>query len=32
MMALVTNYVGQAHGSLATEAVQRVAGSGSITR
>jgi 4-carboxymuconolactone decarboxylase len=27
MLTLVTNYVGQAHGSLAMEAVQRVAGS-----
>jgi hypothetical protein len=27
MMALVTNYIGQAHGSLVMEAVQRVAGS-----
>lgn len=31
MMTLVTNYIGQAHGSQAMEAVQRVAGSGSLT-
>jgi alkylhydroperoxidase/carboxymuconolactone decarboxylase family protein YurZ len=31
MMTLVTNYIGQAHGSLAMEAVQRVAGPGSPT-
>jgi 4-carboxymuconolactone decarboxylase len=31
MMTLVTNYTGQAHGSLAMEAVQRAAGSGSPT-
>jgi alkylhydroperoxidase/carboxymuconolactone decarboxylase family protein YurZ len=31
MMTLVTNYIGQARGSLAMEAVQRVAGSGSPT-
>jgi hypothetical protein len=29
MMVLVTNYVGQARGSQAMEAVQRVAGPGS---
>jgi 4-carboxymuconolactone decarboxylase len=29
MMMLVTNYIGQAHGSQAMEAVQRVAGPGS---
>lgn len=31
MMTLMTNYIGQAHGSQAMEAVQRVAGSGPPT-
>lgn len=31
MMMLATSYIGQAHGSLAMEAVQRVAGAGSPT-
>jgi hypothetical protein len=31
MMTLVTNYIGQARGSQAMEAVQRVAGPGSQT-
>ena len=31
MMTLVTNYIGQARGSVAMEAVERVAGSGSPT-
>jgi hypothetical protein len=30
MLTLVTNYIGQARGSLAMEAVQRVAGSASL--
>jgi 4-carboxymuconolactone decarboxylase len=32
MMTLVTNYIGQAYGSQAMEAVERVAGTGSPTR